>query len=140
MQPHIIAEPKSHFISIVLLNCHFVSKLSLDSFFFHSLWLPHSQFSINTLIYRGNATGHGIHTQVPVVTPPSSLLLPNNDPIHPFAVCLPPPPSLGSVRLCNLDKLTGLHSGVMTARRSAFLSFTFVWIALVSGHLPSTAS
>ncbi|KAM7399297.1 hypothetical protein PAMP_018578 [Pampus punctatissimus] len=43
------------------------------------------------------------------------------------------------ISVCNLDELTGLHSGVTTARRTAFLSFTFVWIMLVSGHLPSTA-
>lgn len=29
---------------------------------FSSLWLPHSQFSINTLIYTGNATGRRSHT------------------------------------------------------------------------------
>lgn len=69
----------------------------------------------------------------------------------PFTHCLfasHPSPALPSLpyvsqtfwgSVCNLDELTGLHSGVMTARRAAFLSFTFVWIMLVSGCLPSTA-
>lgn len=142
MQPRIITQPKSHFVENVLLNCHFASHLSLCRPFFSTVFgCLTVQFSINTLIYTGNATGCHSCTST---SGPSSLRLPNNDPIHPLSVC---PPLLSPVSLalcvrisvCNLGELTGLHSGVMTARRTAFLSFTFARITLVSGRLPSTA-
>lgn len=97
--------------------------------------------SVLTHWYTQRTPLAGVHAQVPVLLPPS--VSQRKIPFTRFCLSCSPLPHLPhtfcKVSVCNLDKLTGLHSGEITAGRSAFLSFTSAWITLVSGCPPSTA-
>lgn len=127
-------------------QCSVPSLLSipLPTFFFFVFFPVFGCLTVSSVLthwYTWRTPLAGVHTQVPVVLPPSVSQI--KIPFTRFCPSSSPLPRLShtlcKVSVCNLVQLTGLRSGEITARRATFLPFTSVWITLVSGWLPSTA-
>lgn len=139
MQPCIFLLNQSHFEVKVLLFCHLAFHFSLNQF--STVFGCLTVSSVLTHWYTQRTPLAGVHARVPVVLPPSVSQI--KIPFTRFCLSCSPLPhqshTFCKVSVCNLDKLTGLHSGEITASRTAFLSFTSAWITLASGSPPSTA-